>query len=126
MSDILDIGLATDAVLRSIFGWLHKARGEQEALIMWMDNESSILMMENFDCTKRTRTYEVRHLRSKELIETGVVKPKHVRTDDNPADVLTKPLGPTAFRRHAAVLEWSPNDTGSNTEGHPAVSLGGV
>ena len=45
-----------------------------------------------------------RELKIRELVADGTIKPKYVKSEDNTADIFTKPLGRVAFQKHRATL----------------------
>ncbi|KAI3636627.1 hypothetical protein MIR68_005316 [Amoeboaphelidium protococcarum] len=68
------------------------------------DNQSCIAITKNPEKFSRTKHIEVKYHFVRELTESGRVMFEYVNTQEQTADVLTKPLTPTLFRRHVARL----------------------
>ena len=68
------------------------------------DNEGAIKMAKNRFSSKRTRHVDVKHHIVRDTVEEGVVDIKHVRSEEQHADVLTKALDVKTFERHARFL----------------------
>jgi uncharacterized membrane protein len=69
-----------------------------------IDNSGAIALAENYISNSRTKHIERRHLKIRELVEQMAVKPEYVPTDDNAADILTKPLGYRKFNKFRTLL----------------------
>jgi hypothetical protein len=63
---------------------------------------------------ERTKHIDVRHHFIREAVERGEILVKHIRRQDNPADMLTHPTTPIEFRKHR----------GQIIDGKPALSEG--
>ena len=48
----------------------------------------------------RSKHIARRDLFIRELVANNIIKPEFIRTEDNPADALTKPLPKVAFIKH--------------------------
>ena len=68
------------------------------------DNDAAIAMANAQRPTRRTRHMEIRHFALIDWVETDQIILSHISTHDNPADGLTKALGPQLFLRHCATL----------------------
>ena len=73
-------------------------------IVLREDNQGAIKSLKN-----RLGTSGIRHLRIKlkwirELIQDGIVTLEDTRSDDNWADIFTKPLPGPAFRKHAITI----------------------
>ena len=68
------------------------------------DNDADIAMANSQRPTCRTRHMEIRHFALIDWVETDQIILSHISTHDNPADELTKALGPQLFSRHCATL----------------------
>jgi len=62
------------------------------------DNLSTIDVLSNAVNNGRTKHIDVRHFWVRELVSKGVIKMRHIDTDKNIADFLTKPLVGEKFR----------------------------
>ena len=69
-----------------------------------VDNKGAVDMSHDFVSNARVRHYERRHLKIRELVEQGLVKVDHVRTDDNVSDIFTKALSRRLFEKHRKTL----------------------
>ena len=65
--------------------------------VIGMDNQGAIALSKNYVSNSRTKHIERRHLKIRELVEELKVKPEFLPTNDNPADMMTKPLGRAKF-----------------------------
>ena len=51
-----------------------------------------------------------------EMLEEGLIKIVHVPGDDNPMDLLTKPMGGKRFRRLRSMILNEPEDDNSDSD----------
>ena len=72
--------------------------------VLHVDNSGAVELSKDLKSCQRSRHIERRHLKLRELVAGGHIVVKYCPTADNCADVLTKPLPPADFRRHAATL----------------------
>jgi hypothetical protein len=70
------------------------------ATVLFEDNNSCIAQTENPLHHKRTKHIDVYYHFTRQMVEEGVVILEKVDTSDQLADMLTKPLGKTLFRKH--------------------------
>lgn len=68
---------------------------------MWVDNKAEVDWVNGSISNKRTRHIDVRYYRARHMQEQGKVKFEYIPTEDNIADILTKPLLFKLFRKHA-------------------------
>ena len=68
------------------------------------DNAATIAVSNNQRATKRLRHVDLRHFALLEWVKNGDVVLKHIPSANNPADELTKPLGPILHCRHSNTL----------------------
>ena len=61
-------------------------------------------MAKSYISNSRTKHIERRHLKIRELVEEMVVRPEFVPTDENVADIMSKPLGRVKFEKFRKVL----------------------
>ena len=73
-------------------------------LIIMIDNQSTISLLENPVNNKRSKHMWVRHLWIREQVQSGLVELHYVRSDENVADYLTKPLTGEKFEYFRAQL----------------------
>ena len=72
---------------------------------MFADNASMITLAKDFSGNyKRVKHYMTRINYMIEQVQLQVLQLEHVPTELNVADILTKPLGPTAFLRLRPLL----------------------
>ena len=69
-----------------------------------VDNQGAIALAKNYISNSRTKHIERRHLKIRELVEQLQVRPEFVPTDENVADIMTKPLGKAKFEKFRKVL----------------------
>ena len=74
------------------------------AIDMYEDNEGAKAMAENPQGFHRSKHIAVRFRFLRELVRLGQVKFHNVASAEQHADILTKPLGREAFRRHRDFL----------------------
>ena len=72
--------------------------------MIYVDNTSAIDIARNPQSSKRTRHIQLRYQATKEAIEERLVFLEHVPTEQNTADILTKPLQGDAYKVHANTL----------------------
>ena len=102
-----EIMAASLAALEAVFlrGVLREFRLLQErATTIGIDNQGAIALAKNYISNSRTKHIERRHLKIRELVEEFKVRPEFVPTDENAADILTKPLGVRKFEKFRKVL----------------------
>ena len=73
---------------------------QTQPTIILEDNQGCIALSENPIHHKRTKHIDVRYHYIREKLEDKTVRLQHIPTADNTADILTKPLGATKFRKH--------------------------
>ena len=58
----------------------------------------------------RSRHIERRYLKMQEWVAEGKIKVKYINTDENRADMFTKPLDRATFEKHASgIMGWVPS-----------------
>jgi hypothetical protein len=95
-----EIMAASLAALEALFlrGILSEMKTISDApTVIGMDNQGAIALSKNYVSNSRTKHIERRHLKIRELVEELKVKPEFLPTNDNPADMMTKPLGRAKF-----------------------------
>ena len=68
------------------------------------DNAGTITISNNEKPTKRVRHVDICYFSIQEWIQNGDLLLHAISSSDNPADILTKSLGPQLFARHNATL----------------------
>jgi len=71
---------------------------------LYEDNEASIAMANAQRPTRRARHVDLRHFSLMDWVEINQIVMSSISTNDNPADGLTKALGPHIFARHLSSL----------------------
>ena len=102
-----EIMAASLAALEAVFlrGLLSELDCLQKSpTVLGVDNQGAIALAKNYVSNSRTKHIERRHLKIRELVEEFVVKPEFVPTNDNVADILSKPLGKDKFEKFRRVL----------------------
>ena len=72
---------------------------QEEPTALGVDNQGAVALAKNYLSNGRTKHIERRHLKIRELVEELVVRPEFVPTEENPADILTKPCGRRRFEK---------------------------
>ncbi len=73
---------------------------QNEATTLFIDNNGALLMGNAQQPTRRTRHMDIKHFSLLDWIERELIIMKRIKTSDNSADALTKPLGRTLHYRH--------------------------
>ena len=68
------------------------------------DNQAAILATKNGTHTDQAKHIDVAHKFARDLFDRGLINLAYVKSAENPADILTKALGPEAFQRHRKAL----------------------
>ena len=74
------------------------------AITINSDNQGAIALSKDNKFHSRTKHIDVRYHFIREAVEDGKVSVVYIPTDDNPADIFTKPLAKTKFRRFVELL----------------------
>ena len=69
-----------------------------------VDNQGAVAISKNYISNSKTKHIERRHLKIRELVEQMAVRAEFVPTDDNPADIFTKPLGRRKFEKFRKMI----------------------
>lgn len=69
----------------------------QEVVVIHQDNKSTINLAEHGHPTQRTRHMNAKYFYIKDIIDRGEATLQYLATDQNEADVLTKPLNGPKF-----------------------------
>ena len=71
-----------------------------EPTALYIDNKGAVDLANDYVSNAKTKHIKRRHLKVRELVEEMVVKATSISTEDNFADIFTKPLGRRAFEKH--------------------------
>ena len=82
----------------------------QEHLTIYCDNTSTINIFKKPIQHSRTKHIEIRHHFIREPVEDGTLTPEFIHTDDQKADLFTKPLTIKASNSFIKTLVLSPRD----------------
>ena len=78
-----------------------------EPTMLWVDNMGAVEITKRRESLARSRHIERRYLKMQEWVAEGKIKVKYIKTDDNRADMFTKPLDRATFEGHAAgIMGW--------------------
>ena len=102
-----EIMAASLAALEVVFlrGLLRELLCPQEAPTpLGVDNQGAVALSKNYISNKNTKHIERRHLKVRELVNEMVVRPEFIPTDENPADIFTKPLGRRKFDKFRKMI----------------------
>lgn len=84
---------------------------QEGATEIFCDNQGAVALARNPVFHARTRHIEVQYHFIREVIDSGQVTISYVPTENNPADILTKPLARDAHERHMRFLSLIPTIT---------------
>ena len=73
-------------------------------VIMHVDNSAALAISTTLVTNKRTKHIDIRFHFLRELHDNAIVKPTKIHTDDNDADIFTKPLEEAVFVKHRIKL----------------------
>ena len=90
--------------------WLQKllvdlGQSVHDAIVIYRDNISSIMLVDNPIYHARTKHIEVHYRFVREKVLAGEVDLVYVSTEEQVADILTKALGTEKLRRFRSLLE---------------------
>ena len=84
--------------LQTLFKSLNYPGISYAPAVLWADNQGAQALTENPRHHSRTKHIDIKFHHIRDLVSRGVVDVKYVRSADNIADGLTKPLGPNKFK----------------------------
>ena len=85
-------------------GILQELGRELDPTVLYVDNQGAVELSKDLKSCKRSRHIERRYLKIRELVADGEIVVKYVKSDQNHADMLTKPLDSEAFDLHFTAL----------------------
>ena len=71
---------------------------------MFEDNEGAIKLAVNKHASRKTKCIDVKHHLVRDACDAGKVRVVYVRTEDQHADLSTKPLDIQKFHKHAKTV----------------------
>ena len=77
---------------------------QEQPTKLYVDNSGAVELSRDRKSCHRSRHVDRRYFKVRELHAEGHVQVEHIDTAENPADLLTKPLGPVAYGKHRATL----------------------
>ena len=77
---------------------------QENATIIYEDNNGALLMANAQRPTRRTRHLDIRHFSLLDWVQSDLILLHAISTHDNASDALTKALAPILFWRHNATL----------------------
>ena len=93
--------------------------GKKEMLIMNCDNQSALLLAKNDTTAKRTKHVDIRYHFVREKVHEGKIELKYLKSENMIADIFTKPLGATKFKRFCRSLGMKPHVEEECENGQP-------
>lgn len=73
-------------------------------VILLIDNLSALSMMKTYENSKRSKHIDIRYHFIKDICASKEITVNYIRTDENVADIFTKPLGKQKFNKFKDVL----------------------
>ncbi len=83
---------------------------KRETVTIYEDNVGAINIAENNMASKRTKHIDVRYHHLRELIENEDIEVKHIRSEEQIADMMTKNETTEIFRKHRKRIMINGND----------------
>jgi len=74
---------------------------EPQAAVIFEDNLGAMFLAKNAQVSARTKHIDVRHHYIRDLIRERKLEIKFVRSEDNPADIMTKNTNRDLFQKHS-------------------------
>ena len=75
--------------------------------VLWVDNMGAVEITKRRESLARSRHIERRYLKMQEWVAEGKIQVKYINTDENRADMFTKPLDRATFECHAGkIMGW--------------------
>lgn len=78
--------------------------GVAGASTLWVDNQSSVQVAQNPEHHGRMKHMDLRFYWLRDEVERGTIAVRYVPTEDNPADLLTKPLSPAKVEKFRGMI----------------------
>ncbi len=74
----------------------------KKPMTLWVDNKGAVDLYNSWSVSGNTRAISVRLAHIRELKEQGILEVKWIAGQDNPADLFTKNLDGTTYKKHQA------------------------
>ena len=74
---------------------------QQPPAIIYEDNLGAIFLSKNSQVSSRTKHIDVRHHFIRDLIKEKKLEVRFIKSEDNPADILTKNVNKETYLKHA-------------------------
>ena len=84
--------------------FVQEIRGLDKPIRINCDNQGAIALSKDNKFHARTKHIDIRYHFVREAVEDGKITLKYIPTDENPADIFTKPLAKAKFRRFTELL----------------------
>jgi len=68
-----------------------------EPTVLYVDNKGAVELPRDTKSCQRSRHIERRYLKIREWVAMGEIRVEYVETQNNPADILTKPVNASTF-----------------------------
>ena len=68
-----------------------------DTTVIYCDNQSGIRLSENLVFHDRSKHIDIKCHFIRDMVQRGAIRLHHIRTDEQVADILTKPLGKLKF-----------------------------
>jgi hypothetical protein len=82
----------------------------EKPIRLQLDSQQSIFMAQDVASHQRTGHIQIKELMLTFHTRNGDFEPQYLRSEDNPADMMTKPLGKVKFEKHRATCMGKPNN----------------
>jgi len=70
---------------------------QQDVLVIFCDSQSDVHLTKNNKYHSRTKHIAIKHHFIQDIVDTGDIIVEKIHTDENPVDMLTKPLPSAKF-----------------------------
>ena len=81
--------------------------GFSEPFTLQIDHAAAEIFMEDTKSNSRLKHIDVRECWVRKMRDRSKVIPEHVSTNDNLADLFTKPLAAPTFKKHVERIMWT-------------------
>jgi hypothetical protein len=91
---------ATEVIKEAIWMWglISKLRVPQDVIKVYCDSHSVIYLTKNDMNLFKTKHIDIKYHYIRDIVAEGKIKVDKLHTDENPTDMLTKPLSNTKFK----------------------------